>query len=166
MKSVYSLLGKAYGWLENVSCVLLFMTMLLAIANVVSRFLLQAPIFGTVEGICYLSMLVALFSMPAAEHSQSNIVVSIVTDMLPQAGRNLLETITDLISVGGCCLLAYELMGLAGQKFAKGDISADLKIPIGVITVVIAVGFGLIALATLIRLLLRFTGGWKEGGAA
>jgi TRAP-type C4-dicarboxylate transport system permease small subunit len=148
--------GMVFEWMERISWVLLIFTMLLAVANIFTRAVFKTPIFGTFEGVCYMAMIMAVLTMPSVEFTDSNIKVTLITELAPFKARKVLKLIVNVITVIGCFVIGYRMLGLAGQKIANRETTADLKIPTFVFVYIIMAGFGLMAFCALVRLAINF----------
>jgi TRAP-type C4-dicarboxylate transport system permease small subunit len=148
--------GMVFEWMERISWVLLILTMLLAVANILTRAFFKAPIFGTFEGVCYMAMIMAVLAMPSVEFTDSNIKVTLITELAPFKARKVLKLIVNGITIIGCFVVSYRMLGLAAQKIANGETTADLKIPTSIFVYIIMAGFALMAFCSLVRLAINF----------
>jgi TRAP-type C4-dicarboxylate transport system permease small subunit len=148
--------GAVFEWMERGSWVLLILTIALAVANILARVLFKTPIFGTFEGVCYMAMIMAVLAMPSVEFTDSNIKVTLITEMIPFKARKVLRLIVNFIITAGCLVVGYRMMGLAAQKIANRETTADLKMPVFIFVYFIMAGFGLIAACSFVRMIINF----------
>lgn len=94
-------------------------------------------------------------ALASVELTDSNISVSIVPEALARKPKALkaLKLVTDFFVMIGCSIAGYKLIGLAQNKFANGNVTGDLRMPIYIFVLIISVGFFLIVICELFKVL-------------
>ena len=122
-------LGRISRFLAYLGALALFAMMCLTMADVVGRYLFNAPVLGAFELTEYL-VLIMIFSFLAYTQScGSHVSVDLVVSHLPKKGRIYIELFNHVV-----CLLLMALIGWMGleralELKATGEISPNLSIP-------------------------------------
>ncbi|MCR4420578.1 MAG: TRAP transporter small permease [Clostridia bacterium] len=139
-------LSKAFNY---VSCATLFLMVLLVFVNVVGRYLLNLPVPGAVE-LIQLGMAVVVglgFGYCAIEHR--NVRVDLLMERLPRRVQEVVDSVTCCLSIVTACLLAWQI-GVQGYELIRaGRASVELHIPFYPFYLILAVGWGVLAVALL-----------------
>lgn len=108
----------------------LVVTIAMVAADIVVRKILGGSLIGAVDVTELAVVIVAFLSIPLTFLRRGHVAVEIVTDALPQRGRDVLEAIGAL--VGGLLFLTIGVVSLrpARLSVAAGDVSQDLAIPL------------------------------------
>ncbi|MFC3612723.1 TRAP transporter small permease [Lutimaribacter marinistellae] len=100
-----STLAKASTVLGTI-CVTLMM--LHVTADVVGRYLFNAPLIGTIVIVANYYMIVLVFlSIGVAEEKRAHISVEVFTDMMPERPRKVLDVFSGIFTVGVISLVAW-----------------------------------------------------------
>jgi TRAP-type C4-dicarboxylate transport system permease small subunit len=152
MDAINSVFQKFYKGLQYVSCFMLVALMALLIANILCRAVFRAPIFGTFEGVSYMSMFVVIFALSFNENQDGNVTVTLVLEYLRPKARNILEIIGALFSLALSVFITFDSFLLIQSKYAKGDLTNNLLIPQWIFVVALTVGFFLLSVCLFLKI--------------
>lgn len=151
MKALVHFLSKVLLWLSGLALILM---MLHVTADVLSKYLFNAPVPGTAEVVAAYYMISVVF-LPLAyvEVANRSIVVEMIYDLLPNGAKYPLDIIGTLISLAFFGFLAYLGVGLAEEAFAVREYVDGLwRIVVWPSRFLIPLGMAVAALALLLRL--------------
>ena len=163
MKTFQKVIESVYNFLGKIGGVLLLCMMSVTVLNILLRALFNLPINGAFEIVCYLSLVMGAFAMPGVEFASANISVAIVPESLPQKARRVLRLITDAVAMVGCSFVVFKLIGTAQVKYAHGETTRDLGVPVYIYVAIIVFGFALTALCLLFKVLYFLTAKKSHG---
>lgn len=113
------------GWLAGIS---LAAMMLITVADVVLRAMLNKPIRGTLEIVELLLACTFFLALPAAFLRDEHIVVDVVDGMAPR-WLPLLKRIAGVIAVVVMALMAWQGWIAAHDTLVFNDVTSDLALP-------------------------------------
>jgi TRAP-type transport system small permease protein len=145
--------------INGAGTVVLGFMVLLTVADVLLRFLLDRPLRGAFEIVEFLMVMVVFSAIAYTGWLKGHIVIQIFSSRLPERVRAILDSIADLISIGFCCLLIWQGMAQAQITRLRNDISGVLSIPVFPFYYVVVLGMvlmGLVLLANLIESVRRW----------
>jgi TRAP-type C4-dicarboxylate transport system permease small subunit len=143
--------------LAPVAALLLFAIMALMVADVIGRYLFNAPIRGAYELIEFLMCLMILSALPLVSLQGRHVEASLVADLVPRAAT-LLHWIAGLMAAGLFGLLAMLMWNYAGQLARQNAQSLFGGIPHAPFATFMAVLFGIAAVTALIAMIIRKPG--------
>ena len=124
--------------------------MLLTVADVLLRALLNRPIHGTYE-LIELGLACAIFvALPAVFLRDEHLVVDVVDSLAPKRTVRLLDLFGAVASLAVLAVMFWRMVPLARDMQEFGDVTADLSIPKIVYWIPVLLGVGASALATLV----------------
>jgi TRAP-type C4-dicarboxylate transport system permease small subunit len=131
----------------RISCVFMGAVIVLIVVNVVLRRVFNAPIFGSTELICYGVLFTSSFALAQCEWVDGNIRMGLIIDTLPTDRlRNGFLFVINLACTVGLLVCCGLLINETLVKFAHGDQSLSLKLPIWLFYLVLSTGFVLLTL--------------------
>jgi TRAP-type C4-dicarboxylate transport system permease small subunit len=148
---INSIFRKFYKGLQYVSCFMLVALMTLLLANILCRAIFRAPIFGTFEGVSYMSMFVVIFALSFNESQDGNVTVTLALEYLKPKTRNALEIVGGLFSLAMAVFITYDSFLLIQSKYAKGDLTNNLFIPQWIFVAALTVGFFLLSVCLFLK---------------
>ena len=151
MKHFNTLLDRTSGILQYAGAAALTLMMLLTVADVVGRFF-KHPIFGSVELVGFLAVIVAAAALPHTYKIDGHVGVEIVTRMLPAKIRLWVALVTRLLSLGLFAVIAWQMFVYAADLKAAGDVSMNLEFPVHYLVYVLAAGLGVFSVTIFQRI--------------
>jgi len=131
----------------------------LVVAQVVMRYGLKAAPSYTEELARYAMIWMALFAAAVGVREASHIRIDFIPELLgrlfPQAAR-VLDLVLDLVSIAIFVVLLW--YGVDAMRFAMGQASPGMQIPLGIPYAALPMAFGFATLFALARLSLRKPG--------
>ncbi|HEX2567057.1 MAG TPA: TRAP transporter small permease [Burkholderiales bacterium] len=110
---------------------ILLCLMLLTFADVVARYLFNAPIPGGFE-ITELMLLVLIFAgVPLVSHADEHVTMDFIDRMLPQEANRILIRIVHALCAAVMFFLTWQVWIKAGRISGYGDTTDVLKIAVG-----------------------------------
>ena len=146
---------------EKIICAAIFLAMTgLGFVNVVVRYLTSYSFAATQELLLDGFLLITVFGAAIAARRGEHLAVTLVTDLLPAAGRRIAVAISATLSVLLLALSAWYTLGLVQNQYESGVTSSGMQIPEWYVSVGLPVGFALIA----IRLVQAGFAEWRQPG--
>lgn len=122
------------------------LSMLLIIANVITRGFFDAPIKGAYELISLCAVLFVSVSIPVCTLSTSHITVEFVTQKLPKIPKMITEVFARIIDAVVGLLFTYSGWRLAKRMIEAGESTSSGGVPIGPFRIVWVICAALIAI--------------------
>ncbi|WP_243638272.1 TRAP transporter small permease [Rubrobacter taiwanensis] len=127
--------------------------MLLTVADVVGRWLLNMPIQGTIELTQLAMVVIVYFTLARVEYYDEHITIRFVSDRLPWRWQYVVRIVAGVVSFVLLLLLTWQLYEFALRMRAVGLTSDLLQIPIYLVVFLAVAGAGVYALAVLNNIL-------------
>ncbi|MCT8973972.1 MULTISPECIES: TRAP transporter small permease [Microbaculum] len=100
------------------------------LVDVLSRWLLNAPIAGVYDlSTLFISVTMAA-CFPAALASRQNIQVTFLAELLPAKVEQVLDVVAGIVTLAFFALLAWQLAVYCGELLESGETSFILEVPI------------------------------------
>ena len=144
--------------LKVVTAIFLFAMMALTAADVVGRYLLNAPISGGFEIVQYMMALVVFAALPVTTAADGHLTVSIVPTALHGTMGRLHRVFIRLISAVALLLIAWRMADQAQILDNSQQVSGYLQLPLAPIAAAMAALAALAALIMLVKLLAAVLG--------
>ena len=132
--------------------------MFITAADVFLRYVFNRPITGSVELNELMLVLVVFFSLAKAAVRKSHVSIELITGLLPENVRNLLNTISSIIVIIFSILLTWQAFELGLVKWEKGLTSTVLRIPVYPVIIFYALCCALFCLVILLDFFQGFKG--------
>lgn len=142
---------EATTYLSNI---FLFAIMMIVVVNVVARRLFNAPIFGVTELACYGSLASAAFGLAQTEWMDGNVRMTLILESTSAKFGCFLNLIVNFVGLCGFSYVSYFLVLQAFSRLSNGQLSSELRFPMYIVTGILALGFLLLTLAILAKLIL------------
>ena len=139
-------------FLDSFSQILLFFLMCFFVVYIVLRFF-GIVIFGTVEIAQYGCLLIVVLALARNDYKGGNITVTVLTDAVPPVWRKIIRSFALIFSVGTCLIMEYGMITYMLSKKASNALSSALKFPIWMLVALICIGFLLLVLSVICRLI-------------
>ncbi len=133
-------------------CAVILMSMMgLTVADVLGRYLRNAPVAGATEVTELLLAAVIFIGLPAASLDGDHIAVDLLTDRFRRTAKRLLAAAVSLFSGVVLGVIAWRLWAIGDQIAGYGGITPTLKLPIAPLGYFLAVLTGLAAVITILH---------------
>jgi TRAP-type C4-dicarboxylate transport system permease small subunit len=156
------LLQKAQTRLAGVA---LLTMMLVTVADVAMRYLLNRPIHGSYDLVEAMLVVFVFNGMAAGFFRRANIVIDLVDTLVGARLTAVLIRISDILSLAALAIFAWAMTGPARQAFDYGDTKIDLGLPVYVLWLVALTGMAGTILCALGALIARAATPHREGPA-
>ena len=151
MNVFYRLLERTSGLMKVLGATALTAMMLLTVADVVGRFF-KHPIFGSVELVGFLAVIVMAAALPYTYKMDGHVGVEIVVRMLPKRIRLIIQVVTRILSFALFSIIAWQMFIYAADLKETGEVSMNLEFPVHTIVYVLAVGLVIFSVTIVERL--------------
>ena len=148
--------------LQVISTIILVVIVAINGVNVVGRYVFSSPISWGEEVMLYLMIVAVFLAVPAVTWDGAHLRMDLLARALPPLARRIIETLTDLISLGVAGLFVYVSVPIVLQLFEFNQRSDAAEIPVAIPQSAIPIGFTLVALALIVR---EFSGKAAEDAA-
>ena len=147
-------MNKIWGVTTQISNLFLFVIMMLVVVNVIARRVFNSPVFGVTELVCYGSLASAAFGLAQTEWLDGNVRMTLILERTSVKFGCFLNLIVNIIGLLGFAYVSYFLVLQAFTKLSNGQLSSEIRFPMYIVTGILAVGFILLTLAILSKLVL------------
>jgi len=124
--------------LRSAGAFALTLMMLITVADVAGRFF-KHPIFGSVELVGFLAVVVAAGALPHTYKVGGHVGVEIITRLLPRRTRLLLDLFTRTLTLILFSVVAWQMFVYAKDMQQAGEVSMNLEFPLHYIVLVLAI---------------------------
>ena len=116
--------------LMMISCVIVFLIMILTVADVAGRFFLNLPVKGSME-ILEILMVLSIFPTFAwIEHQDSHLRVDLLTCRMSPGGQAVMDVFAKMTSLVFLYTLTWELWVQSLSKYHNGEATLILQLPL------------------------------------
>ncbi len=143
-------------WFIRAGCAVLFITMLVAVANMALR-PLGLPITGSFELMGLGCAITAALGLAMAQAEKSHIAVDILFRCFPPVLRKILSTTGNIVCTALFSAAAWRLFQTGLTQLNTGEVSETLRIPFYPVIWVVALGFAALALRLMVEAILQDT---------
>ncbi len=151
MKKLADSADKVWRATSLVASVFLLFNMCLIIANIIMRRFFNAPIFGSTEIVSYASLITASLALAQNEWFGGNIQMTLVIDILPERVSKYIVFIVNIVCSCAFVFITYLLKNAAVKQFAAGDYTQDLKLPLYIFYILLAIGFAILTICIIVK---------------
>lgn len=130
----------------KVAQITLTFTMLVIVANVVSRRVWRSPVPGTVELVEMSGAILLAMAIPYTAHLKGHIMVSVLVERFSPRVRAIVDIAVSTLSLVFTFLLARELFAFAARMSARGYTTGYLQLPVAPSIYLVGIGFAMLAL--------------------
>jgi TRAP-type C4-dicarboxylate transport system permease small subunit len=122
---------------------------LLTCVDIVGRFF-KLPVFGSVELVSFMGVLVVAFALPFTHQTNGHIGVELVVRRLSLRSRLMIHIFTGLVSFALFAVVAWRMVIYGLNLRQSGEVSMNLQLPEYLIVLMVAVCF-MVLTATILR---------------
>ena len=119
--------------------------MLMTCVDVITRYF-GHPVFGAVEIVCFLGVLVLACAMPYTHLEKGHVGVELLMRRLPPKPQALVDSVTGFLSTVLFALVAWQMFLYAQTMKKTGEVSMSLQFPSYILVYAAAVAFGVLTL--------------------
>lgn len=154
-----SLLKKNDRNFEESLCVIIFIAMvILTFLQVLSRFVFNLSLGWTEEVSRFLFIWLVYLSAAMGAKHRRHIRVELIDQFLPRSIAKWAGLVSDLLWIGYALVVAYLGWGVAQMIMGHGQLSPAVQLPMGLIYLIIPLGYVLIAFRVVQGIAARFRG--------
>ena len=155
MKRIELAMNTLFRYSNAVSMIILFSVMLVAVANVVLRAVINFPILGTLDYVRLMTLCAVSFALAYNESLDGNVAVTLVVDMLKPKAANIINCFTNIFSLAFTAFAVKLLFDAFLGTVNKGDLSETLKWPLYIFYFIMMLGFIMLTIALILKLINR-----------
>jgi len=137
------------GYLETIGVCMLFIVLIINIADIIGSKVFRYPFPGIVEVVGFFHAIAIAFGIGITHIVRQHIRMEIVVDRLPKHVRPILDSIVALFLLVLCITISWQVIKLGLSFKAVGEISGTLHLPVHYFAYLVAFGFIGICLAVL-----------------
>ncbi|MBO0902912.1 TRAP transporter small permease [Jiella sonneratiae] len=146
---------------EKIVCAVVFLAMtILGFVNVVVRYLTSYSFAATQELLLDGFLIITVFGAAIAARRGEHLAVTLLTDLLPAAGRRAAVALSAALSILLLALSAWFTLGLVQNQYQSGVTSSGMQIPEWYVSAALPLGFLMIA----VRLVEAGFSEWRTAG--
>jgi TRAP-type C4-dicarboxylate transport system permease small subunit len=149
MNNFWKPLDKFSDVLKVIGSIALTTMMLLTVVDVIGRFF-KHPVFGSVELVGLLSVIVVATALPYTHKMDGHVGVEILVRLLKKKTQIWITIITQFLSLILFGLITWQMFLYAGSIRNTGEVSMDLEFPLYYIIYLLAFGL-LVFVVTIIQ---------------
>ncbi len=151
MKIFNLILDRTSGVLKFLGALALICMMMLTVVDVIGRFL-KHPIFGSVELVGFLAVIVMAAALPYTYKMDGHVGVEILVRLLPKKTQLWISVLTQSLSLALFSIIAWQMFLYAGDIHKTGEVSMNLEFPIYYIVYLLAAGLVIFSVTILERI--------------
>ncbi len=151
MKLFNQLLERTSGGLKFIGAIALVCMMMLTVADVIGRFF-KHPIFGSVELVGFLAVIVMAAALPYTFKMDGHVGVEIVVRLLSKKTQLWINLLTQTLSLCLFSIIAWQMFLYAGDIYRTGEVSMNLEFPIYYIVYLLAAALVIFSVTILERI--------------
>ncbi len=127
--------------------------MLLTVANSVGRYALKFTVTGIIELSSFMLVMIIFLTIPAVQARNGHVVVGLVVDRLSARAQAIIDAVTYTIGLSLSILATWQAVEEGYRMSKTGEVSLTLSIPFSPFYYVLAFGFAMFSLATVILII-------------
>lgn len=156
------------GWLykiahalNSIGVVIIFLLMLLTVADVVLRKIFNKGILGTLEISEFMMAAVVFFSLAEGELKDRNVNVDLLVNRLSLKNRAIIDAIVKIIGFVLYCFITFSVFSYAFLMKSSGEVSLDLWLPKYPFIYIAAVALIIFSVVLLVRMIVALQEMWR-----
>ncbi len=142
-------------WIKRLGAAALVGMMVMTVFDVVTR-ALATPIFGAVEIVSLLAVLVLACAMPMTHVEKGHVGVGLVVNKLKPRTQALIDGLTGILGTILFALVSWQMFLYAASMKASGEVSMSMELPTYVLIYAVAVAFAVLSLVILVEMIDKF----------
>ncbi len=156
------------GWLYKIAhalnCIgvaILFLLMLLTVADVVLRKIFNKGILGTLEISEFMMVAIVFFSLAEGELKDRNVNVDLLVNRLSPKSRAFIDAIVKIVGLILYCCITFAVFNYAALMKSSGEVSLDLWLPKYPLIYIIAAALIIFSIVLLFRMIVSLQEMWR-----
>jgi len=145
--------------LDFLAGLILAATVILVVANILGRALLQQSILGTYEMVGFLTAAVVGLSLGRCALENNHIAVSFILERLPGRIQRCIELFVGIPVFAFLLFVTYNLFTYGTRIALSGEVSPTTQLIFYPFIYLVALGFFVLALTVLLKLFKLYSGG-------
>jgi TRAP-type mannitol/chloroaromatic compound transport system permease small subunit len=137
--------------MDRIACLVLFLMMLLTMADVLGRKAFSKSVLGAVELSEFMLVLIVLFALAHTEFKDGHVRVDLVMAQFGEKTRAGVDALTQFVCFVFSVIFTGSGFVYAEKMRAIGEVSQDLWLPKYPFLYVVVAGFAILSLALLAR---------------
>lgn len=137
--------------LDRIAGFAIFVSMLLVVANTITRVLFNKPILGTMEYVGFLAAVAVGLALAKCAIGNGHIAVDLLMERLQPSIRIFIDGLVLLVTVIFLGLCSWGLFQYGVSSAASGLVSPTTQTPIYPFIYLVALGFAVFALVQLVK---------------
>jgi TRAP-type C4-dicarboxylate transport system permease small subunit len=162
MQIFEALVVKVSRWLDLIAGLILSATAVLVVANILGRALLQRSILGTYEMVGFLTAAVVGLALARCAVENCHIAVGFIMERFPERLQRIVDIAVGLPVFFFLCFTTYNLVVYGARISATGEVAPTTQLIFYPFIYVVAIGFFVLALTVLLRMLKQLSGGEQK----
>ena len=138
-------------FMDKIACLVLFLMMLLTMADVCGRKALSKSVLGAVEMSEFMLVITVLFALAHTEFKDGHVRVDLVMSQFKERTRAGVDALTQFVCFVFSVIFTWSGFVYAEKMRAIGEVSQDLWLPKYPFIYVVVAGFAILSLALLVR---------------
>ena len=147
--------------LNSIGVVIIFLLMLLTVADVVLRKILNKGILGTLEISEFMMVAIVYFSLAEGELKDRNVNVDLLVNRLSLKSRAIIDVIVKSLGFVLYCCITFAVFGYAALMKSSGEVSLDLWLPKYPLIYIVALALILFSVVLLSRMIVAWQEMWR-----
>ncbi len=147
--------------LDFIAGIILAATALLVVANILGRVLLGQSILGTYEMVGYFTAGAVGLALARCALENSHIAVEFIVEKLPPGMQKAIELIVSLPAFAFLLFLTFNLIAYGYGIAESGEVSSTIRLAYYPFIYLVGIGFFMLAMVALLKMLKLITGGEK-----
>ncbi len=140
---------------KRIGAVCLTGMMVVTVIDVATRGM-GKPVFGLVEIVSLLAVIVLASAMPATHVENGHVGVGLLLHRLKPRTQALIDGITGILGTLLFAVVTWQMFIYAGMMRRSGEVSMSLQLPTYLLIYAVAVAFGVLALVILVAAIDNF----------
>lgn len=142
-------------WIKRLGALALVGMMVMSVFDVITR-AMGTPIFGAVEIVSLLAVLVLACAMPMTHVEKGHVGVGLWVNRLKPRSQSLIDALTGILGTALFALISWQMFLYAADMKASGEVSMSMELPTYVLIYAVAVAFAVLALVILVEVFDKF----------
>ena len=124
--------------------------MLMTCVDVITRYF-GHPVFGAVEIVSFLGVIILACAMPCTHVDKGHVGVELFVRRLSPKTQAVIDSLTAFLSGGLFAVIAWQMADYGQTLRAAGEVSMSLRFPDYMLVYLAAVAFGVLTLAIVVE---------------